>query len=106
MREIPNFSEWQVQNGEQAIKLVREQLTRVADYHLRTFTPVPTATTVQKHDQRKNYTLLMMEYGITIGLVEMAHKSGLIQDEAYRALTQEAHSLTMPGVVGVIQGGV
>jgi hypothetical protein len=102
--ELPNLSEWRVQNSEQAVKLVRAQLERVGTRHAKAFIPIPSPSPETARNQRKEYTLLMMEYGICIGLIEMAHKSGLIEAGAYESLRREAHSLTMPGVVGVIGG--
>lgn len=102
--ELPNLSEWRVQNSEQAVKLVRAQLERVGTRHAKAFIPIPSPSPETAREQRKNYTLLLMDYGIAIGLIEMAHKAGLLGEVAYHELRREAHSLTMPGVVGCIGG--
>jgi hypothetical protein len=102
--EIPDFSEWRVKTPEHAVKIIRAQIERVQGRHVRTFVPIPSQEEVAKREQRKQFTLLMLEYGIAIGLIEFAHQAGLLEDVGYKALRAEATALTVPGVVGIIGG--
>lgn len=102
MVDATNFKEWEVRNTEQAVRLVKEQFSRIAQRHALAFVIVPDPNEVTRKDQRKQYTLLMMEYGIAVGLIEMAHKAGFLEDAAYKELKNEAATFTMPGVVGIV----
>lgn len=102
--ELPKTDDWRVQTTQQAVNLVREQLKRVGERHAKAFIPIPSPTPDTVREQRKQYTLLMMEYGIAMGLIEGFKATGFLAGIAYEELRREAHSLTMPGVVGVIGG--
>jgi hypothetical protein len=102
--ELPNLDQWKVHNTDDAVKLVEAQLERVGMRHAQAFLPVPNPGPETVREQRKQYTLLMMEYGVCMGLIEMARLTGFLEGVAYGELRRKAHSLTMPGVVGVIGG--
>lgn len=99
---LPEFNQWRVETTEDAVRLIRAQIERLRDRHVQVFIPIPDVTEAMKRKQRNDYTLLMLEYGVAVGLIEMAHKSGKLPDAGYKELRTEAARYTMPGVVGVV----
>jgi len=102
MSELPDFSTWKVTSPETAMTLIKSQMGGLRGRNRKVFVVVPDASGVMAHEQRKQYALLMVDYGFVMGLIEMAHAAGFLADAGYYELKQDAHRLTMPGVVGVV----